>query len=38
MAEQQRRKFVGGNWKCNNTLQQSLDLVENVYNKLDFDV
>lgn len=32
-----RRFLVGGNWKCNNTLAQSKDLINNVYNKLKFD-
>jgi triosephosphate isomerase (TIM) len=29
-----RKLFVGGNWKCNNTLSQTQELVKNVYNKL----
>ncbi|EGR32851.1 triosephosphate isomerase, putative [Ichthyophthirius multifiliis] len=33
----QRKFFVGGNWKCNNTLQQSKDLVNNVLNNIKFD-
>lgn len=32
-----RRLFVGGNWKCNNTLAQTKDLVNGVLNKLNFD-
>jgi len=32
-----RKNFVGGNWKCNNTVAQTKDLVENVLNKLVFD-
>ncbi|KAL4469477.1 hypothetical protein ABPG74_004730 [Tetrahymena malaccensis] len=32
-----RRLFVGGNWKCNNTLAQTKDLVNSVLNKLHFD-
>eukprot|EP00330_Aristerostoma_sp_ATCC50986_P004075 CAMPEP_0114579734 /NCGR_PEP_ID=MMETSP0125-20121206/4087_1 /TAXON_ID=485358 ORGANISM="Aristerostoma sp., Strain ATCC 50986" /NCGR_SAMPLE_ID=MMETSP0125 /ASSEMBLY_ACC=CAM_ASM_000245 /LENGTH=251 /DNA_ID=CAMNT_0001770727 /DNA_START=62 /DNA_END=813 /DNA_ORIENTATION=- len=32
-----RKLFIGGNWKCNNSLVQTQDLVKNVYNKLDFD-
>lgn len=32
---QPRTKFVGGNWKSNNTLAKSLDLVEKVINKLE---
>lgn len=34
MAE--RRRFIGGNWKSNNTLAKSLELVDNVVNKLEF--
>jgi len=37
MAESAKRLFVGGNWKCNNTLAESKQLVENVLNKLQFD-
>lgn len=37
MAESLRKVFVGGNWKCNNTLAESKQLVENVLNKLTFD-
>ena len=32
-----RKIFIGGNWKCNNNLQKSLDLVKNVYNKISYD-
>jgi len=32
-----RRLFVGGNWKSNNTLEQTKDVVSNVYNKLSFN-
>lgn len=32
-----KKFFVGGNWKCNNTLAESKKLVEDVINKLDFD-
>ena len=32
-----RKLFVGGNWKSNNTVEQTRDLVENVINKLEFD-
>jgi hypothetical protein len=28
---------VGGNWKSNNTLQKSLETVESVVNKLNFN-
>eukprot|EP00331_Platyophrya_macrostoma_P015487 CAMPEP_0176475162 /NCGR_PEP_ID=MMETSP0127-20121128/43450_1 /TAXON_ID=938130 /ORGANISM="Platyophrya macrostoma, Strain WH" /LENGTH=257 /DNA_ID=CAMNT_0017870721 /DNA_START=27 /DNA_END=800 /DNA_ORIENTATION=- len=37
MAESKRKLFIGGNWKSNNTLQQTKDLVRDVYNKLTFD-
>ena len=32
-----RRLFVGGNWKCNLTIQQTKSLIETVYSKLQFD-
>ena len=32
-----RKLFVGGNWKSNNTLDQTKELVNNVINKLEFD-
>lgn len=32
-----RKAFIGGNWKCNNTLGQTKALVENVVDKLEFD-
>jgi triosephosphate isomerase len=32
-----KKLFVGGNWKSNNTVQQTKQLVENVINKLKFD-
>jgi triosephosphate isomerase len=32
-----RKRFVGGNWKSNNTLAKSLELVDSVVNKLEFD-
>lgn len=32
-----KKLFVGGNWKSNNTLKQTKDLIENVVNKLKFD-
>lgn len=31
------RLFVGGNWKCNNTLKESVGIVDNVLGKLKFD-
>jgi len=37
MVESTKRLFIGGNWKCNNTLVESKLLVENVLNKLSFD-
>lgn len=37
MSKVFKKLFIGGNWKCNNTLQQSKDLVEKVYNNLKFD-
>ena len=32
-----RRLFIGGNWKSNNTLEQTKELVQTVINKIDFD-
>ena len=32
-----KRLFIGGNWKCNNTLSESAGLINNVINKLKFD-
>lgn len=32
-----RKIFIGGNWKCNNTLAQSQALVQDVINKIQFD-
>jgi triosephosphate isomerase len=32
-----KKLFVGGNWKSNNTVQQSKDLVTKVINNLKFD-
>jgi len=32
-----RKLFIGGNWKCNNTLSQTKELVEKVINQLKFD-
>lgn len=37
MAQAARKLFIGGNWKCNNTLQQTKDLVDKVVNNLKFD-
>ncbi|CAD8206625.1 unnamed protein product [Paramecium pentaurelia] len=33
-----RRYFVGGNWKCNNTIAQTQSLINTVINRLVFDV
>ena len=35
--ENSKKVFIGGNWKCNNTLEQTKTLVETVINKLEFD-
>lgn len=32
-----RKVFMGGNWKCNNTLVQTKQIVETVVDKLEFD-
>lgn len=32
-----RKLFIGGNWKSNNTLKQSTELVEKVYNTIALD-
>lgn len=32
-----RKKFVGGNWKSNNTLDATKKLVTDVLNKIKFD-
>ena len=37
MAEKQRKLFVGGNWKCNNTFADTEKLVINTLNKMVFD-
>jgi len=37
MASAFRKLFIGGNWKCNNTLAQTKELVENTLNKIKFD-
>lgn len=37
-AEQiQRKLIIGGNWKCNGTIQSTKDLVNDVLNKAQFD-
>jgi len=37
MSKHLKKLFIGGNWKSNNTLQQTKDLVEKVVNNLKFD-
>ena len=37
MEATQRKYIIGGNWKCNGTLQSVKDLIENVLNKAEFD-
>ena len=32
-----RKLFFGGNWKCNNTLAQTQDMVTSVLDKLEYD-
>ena len=32
-----RKLFIGGNWKSNNTLSQTKDLVKNTINKILYD-
>jgi len=32
-----RKYIIGGNWKCNGTLQSSSDLIKDVLNKAEFD-
>lgn len=32
-----RKVFMGGNWKCNNTLVQTKHIIETVVDKLEFD-
>jgi triosephosphate isomerase len=33
----ERKYIIGGNWKCNGTLQSVKDLIEKVLNKAEFD-
>jgi triosephosphate isomerase len=35
--EGSRRYFVGGNWKCNGTVEKNRELINDVINKLEFD-
>ena len=37
MKNLSRKIFIGGNWKCNNTLADTRSLVSNVINKLSYD-
>ena len=32
-----RKYFVGGNWKCNGSVNKNKDLINDVINKLEFD-
>lgn len=32
-----RKIFIGGNWKSNNTLKQSTELVQKIYNTIGLD-
>ncbi len=32
-----RKMFIGGNWKCNNTLNQTRQLMSQTINQLKFD-
>jgi triosephosphate isomerase len=32
-----RKAFIGGNWKCNNTLAQTQNLVSTIIDQLEFD-
>ena len=32
-----RKAFIGGNWKCNNSLAQTQNLLTSVVDKLEFD-
>ena len=37
MSKFARKIFIGGNWKCNNTLKQTQDLMNNTINKIIYD-
>jgi triosephosphate isomerase (TIM) len=37
MEGAQRKMIVGGNWKCNGTVQSIKDLVNDVLNKAEYD-
>ncbi len=32
-----RKVFIGGNWKCNNTLGQTQQMITNIIDPLEFD-
>ena len=32
-----RKVFIGGNWKCNNTLSSTQQMITNIIDPLDFD-
>jgi len=32
-----RKLFIGGNWKCNNSLAQTQGIVSSLLDKLEFD-
>ena len=32
-----RKVFIGANWKCNNTLGQTQQMITNIVDKLEFD-
>lgn len=34
---QQRKVFMGGNWKCNNNLVGTKNIIESVLDQLTFD-
>jgi triosephosphate isomerase len=36
-TQQTRKMIIGGNWKCNGTVQSIKTLVNDVLNKADFD-
>ena len=33
----ERKMIIGGNWKCNGTIQSVKDLVNNVLNQAEYD-
>ena len=37
MNKLSRKIFIGGNWKCNNTLAETRNLMSNVINKINYD-